>query len=65
MVDMTVIPGFEMLVADAAALVQALPVESGRLRSRRLFRTLCTATRDQVVSAARATVRTRGGAGGS
>lgn len=29
--------GFEMIAADAAALLKALPFEAGRVRSRRLF----------------------------
>ncbi|MEO8528235.1 MAG: hypothetical protein ABI435_04085 [Pseudolysinimonas sp.] len=33
------ITSFEVLVADAATLLRALPLESGRVRSRRLFKT--------------------------
>ena len=34
----TAIPGFEMLVADTQTLLRALPIEPGRVRSRRLFK---------------------------
>jgi quercetin dioxygenase-like cupin family protein len=36
--DRAAIPGYEVLIADAEALLRALPVEPGRVRSRRLFR---------------------------
>lgn len=36
--DGTAIPGYEVLIADAEALLRALPIELGRVRSRRLFK---------------------------
>ncbi|MFC5500619.1 cupin domain-containing protein [Lysinimonas soli] len=36
--DATVNPGYEVLIADAEALLRALPIESGRVRSHRLFK---------------------------
>ncbi len=36
--DRAAIPGYEVLIADAEALLRALPVEPGRVRSRRLFK---------------------------
>ena len=36
--DHAAIPGYEVLIADAEALLRALPVEPGRVRSRRLFK---------------------------
>jgi quercetin dioxygenase-like cupin family protein len=36
--DRTAIPGYEVLIADTEALLRALPIEPGRVRSRRLFK---------------------------
>jgi quercetin dioxygenase-like cupin family protein len=39
MTDRTATPGYELLIADAEALLTALPIEPGRVRSRLLFKT--------------------------
>ena len=38
MSDLTAIPGYEVLIGDAEALQRTLPIEPGRVRSRRLFK---------------------------
>jgi hypothetical protein len=38
MSDRTAIPGYEVLIADTEALLRALPIEPGRVRSRRLLK---------------------------